>query len=187
MDNLEFDTLESYLEAYEKDRELGVMPIALVADHLGRTPAAVSAMIRSGRLSEIRIGKNRFVALQSLLEMKNAQDSQVERVEKYLIKQAKAGVRAVFYEPVMAQIGLSTGIPADRNRIGQILGQISRKSDEENGILLTVLVHRKTAGTTKPGPGFPGLAEALGYEWDEDSYDEFVEEQTDLVLEHYAA
>jgi hypothetical protein len=172
MDNLEFDTLESYLEAYEKDRELGVMPIALVADHLGRTPAAVSAMIRSGRLSEIRIGKNRFVALQSLLEMKNAQDSQVERVEKYLIKQAKAGVRAVFYEPVMAQIGLSTGIPADRNRIGQIL---------------TVLVHRKTAGTTKPGPGFPGLAEALGYEWDEDSYDEFVEEQTDLVLEHYAA
>lgn len=186
MDDMEFETLGDYLAAYEKDRELGVMPIPLVAEYLERTPAAVTAMIRSERLSEIKIGKNRFVSLQSLLDMKRAQDSQVERVMKYLEKQAKAGVRAVFYEPVMAQVGLSTGIPADRNRIGQILGRVSEISYERDGILLSVLVHRKTAGTTKPGPGFPGLAESLGLDWDEDDYDGFVEEQTDLVLEHYA-
>ncbi len=180
----EFEDLNSYLDAYEKNPDLGIVPVPLVAHYLGRTAAAVTAMIRSKRLAEVKIGRNRYVSLQSLLEDRAARENEMERVKGYLVKQAKRGVRAVFYDPVMAQVGLSSGVPTHRSRIGNILGDISEDSYDHHGILLSVLVHRKTAGRTRPGAGFFELAEAFGLKWDDD--DVFVEKQTDLVLRFYA-
>lgn len=183
-----FKGVSDYLEAYSKNRELGIIPISLVAEYLDRTPAAVSAMIRSENLSEIKIGKNRFVSVQSLSEREKKMKNDRAIVRKYLERQAKKGETAIFYEPVMAQIGLSTSVPADRNKIGVILGAISEETNIESGkksCLLSVIVHRKTAGTTRPGQGFFDLAHHLGYEWTDD--DHFVKEQTKRVLRAYAA
>ena len=54
---------------------------------------------------------------------------------------------------------------ADRSYIGPVLGAISADTYKEYGLFLTVLVHRKTAGTTKPGPGFQGLFDMVGRPW----------------------
>jgi hypothetical protein len=179
-----FETLDDYIKAFSKDRELAVIPIPLVAEHLERSGPAVTAMLRTGRLDEIRIGKNRFVGLKSLVDMQEEFDKQVEVVERYLIKQVRKGIGAVFYEPVMAQVGMDTGIPADRTKIGNILGAISRRSQDENKVMLSVLVHRKTLGTTNPGPGFFALARSLGYEC-ADNENEFVRKQTARVMKAY--
>jgi hypothetical protein len=179
-----FDALDDYIKAFAKNRELAIIPIPLVADHLGKSGPAVSAMLRDERLEEIKIGKNRFVGLKSLVDMQDQFDKQVDVVERDLVKQAKKGVEAVYYEPVMAQVGMNTHIPADRNKIGIILGEISERSQAEKGVMLSVLVHRKTLGTTNPGPGFYGLARNLGYDC-EDNDSDFVRKQTARVLKAY--
>lgn len=179
----EYESLVEYLEAYADDPTLAVMPIPVVADHLEKTPAAISAMIRTGKLDEVRIKKNRFVLLSSLLARQEGFEDQVETVKKYLVKQAKKGTRSLFYEPLMDQVGMKPTTPADRTKIGQILGTISERSYEENGILLSVLVHRKTAGITNPGPGFFNLAKGMGFKFKDKN--DFVEEHTNLVMKAY--
>lgn len=180
----EYDTLDDYIKAFAKDRELAIVPIPMVAEHLDRTAPAVTAMINTGKLEEIKIGKNRFVALKSLVDLGEAFDKQVDIVMRYLIKQVKKGVSVVFYEPVMAQVGMKTTVPADRTKIGAILGKVSERSYEEKGVLLSVIVHRKTLGTTGPGPGFFSLAENMEFEWEDD--DAFVTRETKKVMKAYA-
>jgi hypothetical protein len=101
-------------------------------------------------------------------------------IEEYLTDQARSRVRSVFYEPVMAKVGLTPKIPHHRKLIGGYLETISKKSHHKYGVILTVLVHQKTAGTTRPGKGFFKLADELGYSCDDK--DQFVSEQTDKVL-----
>ena len=104
-------------------------------------------------------------------------------IERYLKNLARGGERSVFYEPVMELVGLTHKIPADRTTIARMLGEVSRRSQEEDQVLLSVVVHKKTSGSTLPSEGFFPWAEELGYEWD-DEY-EFVEQQTDRVLNTY--
>ena len=83
----------------------------------------------------------------------------------------------------MRPLGLSWTVPQHRRRIGEILGEISRKSTREKGVLLSILVHGK--GTGRPGPGFFTLAlEELGYRWDNE--DDFVAMETERVFAAYA-
>ncbi|TPL86796.1 hypothetical protein FJ950_10365 [Mesorhizobium sp. B2-3-14] len=179
----QFASLDDYIRAFSKDRELAIVPIPLVAEHLERSAPAVTAMISSGRLNEIKIGKNRFVALKSLVDLEEAYENQVDVVMRYLAKQAKNGVSVVFYEPVMAQVGMKTSVPADRSKIGEILGAVSERSYEEHGVLLSVIVHRKALGATTPGPGFFALAEGMGYDWEDDIA--FVTKETKKVIKAY--
>jgi len=179
----EYVTLDDYIKAFAKDRDLAIVPIPMVAEHLARTPPAVTAMISTGKLEEIKIGKNRFVALKSLVDLEEAFEKNVDIVMRYLVRQLKKGETAIFYEPVMAQVGMKTSVPADRTKIGEILGRVSERSHEEMGVLLSVIVHRKSAGTTNPGPGFYGLAESLGYTWDDDAA--FITKETKKVVKAY--
>lgn len=180
---MDFGAPVEYLRAFEKDPSLAVLPLQTVADFRGVTRAAIDRMLRLEQLEEIRIGKTRYVRVSSLVALQREYDDRVSTVHKYLEKCAQKRT-VVTYEPVMALIGLSPSIPADRNTIGSILGTISGRSREQDGILLTVIVHRKTQGKTRPGPGFFALAEALEIEWDDD--DEFVEAETQKVWDHYA-
>ena len=184
MKEIRFETLADYMEAFSKNPDLAVIPTPLVAEHLGRTPPAVTAMIRTGKLDEIQIGKNKFIALRSLMELEKAFQRQVDIVEQYLRDLVKEGRRSVFYEPIMTKVGMDPAIPADRTKIGEILGEVSRRSMKRDGVLLSVLVHRKSAGNTGPGPGFFKLAAELGCSWTDDNA--FVEEQTELVIKKYS-
>lgn len=179
-----FESLSHYLDALkDQPAKLAVIPLQLVADHRGVTRASIDLMVKAGRLRAIRIGRTKFVAAESLLELEAGERREIKKVRSYLEELARAGQRSVFYEPVMDIIGLKPSVPADRGRIGWILGAISEATLAESGILLSVLVHRKTAGTTRPGPGFFELAKSFEYEWDNDN--EFVEAETDKVLKQF--
>jgi hypothetical protein len=179
-----FDSLADYIATQTTKGDLAAVPIPLVAEHLNVSSPAVAAMLSDGRLDGVRIGKNTLVTLSSLQARQTKRAGQESTVHKYLMKRAKEGVRAIFYEPVMAQVGMTPRVPADRTRIGGILGAISEKSYEEDGVLLSVLVHQKTAGTTRPGKGFFDLARHLGFKWTDDN--KFIKDQTDKVLAAYS-
>lgn len=181
---IEYASLGDYLTDCLAGMSLAVMPVPVVADHLGKTSAAITAMIRAGKLEEIRIKNNRFVKVSSLLDLQDEFENQIRVVTDYLVKLAKNGTHKVYYEPVMTEVDMSPSVPADRTKIGHILGEISQKTYDEKRLLLSVLVHRKAPGTTRPGPGFFDLARHMGFEWDDD--DEFVKKQTKLVLKAYS-
>lgn len=180
---MQFEDIDDYIEHCKTD-PLPVLPIPIVAEYIGITPSGVTGRLKRGTLEQVKIGKSKFVSVRSLLKLNEDFDQKVSVVRAELEKLARQGVDSVFYGPIMSVLGLSSQVPADRNEIGWILGAVSEKSCEENGTLLTVLVHRKAPGATMPGPGFFSLAGDLGFEWDDDR--EFVEEQTRRVLKVYA-
>lgn len=184
---MKFDALADYLEAYQDDPyNHGVLPIPLIAEYLDRSAPAVAAMLKAGGLTEITIGKNRFVQTSSLLEKDDAEAKDAATVRQYLMDMIARGETSTFYDPIMKIIGLTTTTPAHRTKIGAILDRISKDSHEEKGVVLSVLVHRKTAGTTRPGPGFWGMVQGEGlFDPDEQDKDDFVREHTKLVLRKY--
>ena len=179
-----FDSLEDYLASYVKNSEaLAGVPIPLVAEYLDVGHAAITQQLRSGKLTEIRIGKTRLVSIASLLDQKREKLAQKHKVQTLLETAAREGRTSIFYGEIMGPLEMSTGVPAHRTRIGQILGEISEETSQNFGVLLSVLVHRSSAGRTKPGPGFFNLAEYLGYTWDDER--DFIEQETQKVLMHY--
>ena len=102
---------------------------------------------------------------------------------------AHSGVRSIFYWPIMSSLGLRQ-ISPDRKKIGEILGDVSRMSLKEHGVLLSALVHCKPHGATRPtrptrpSKSFFSFAKEQGLDWDDD--DEFVRRQTDAILAKFA-
>jgi predicted transcriptional regulator len=181
----EFATLKEYLEL-QADWGLAGVPVPVVAEHLRVTPAAVSAMLKNGRLRGVKIGKKKkttLVTLASLQAREAELVEEVKKVEAYLEKLAKKKTRAVFYEPVMDEIDLNWRVPADRNHIGVILANVSKRSSKNKGVLLSVLVHKKRPGVTRPSDGFFELLRELKIPYDD--ADEFVRQETDKVLATY--
>lgn len=185
---MKFATVNDYLEAYKDDPyNHGILPIPLIAEYLDRSAPAVTAMLKAGSLNEITIGKNRFVQTASVLEKDDAEAKDVAAVRQYLMNMIAKGETATFYEPIMERIGLVTTTPAHRTKIGAILDRISKDSHDEEGVVLSVLVHRKTAGKTRPGPGFWGMVQAEGlFDPETQDKDDFVREHTKLVFKKYA-
>jgi hypothetical protein len=180
---MKFESASAYLRALEKDPGLAALPMQLAANSHGVTRAAIDRMVKLRQLEEIRIGKSRLVKAWSLIERDRKHREKVVAVRRYLEARAREGQKFVFYEPVMELVGLRPTVPADRAAIGGILGEVSDQTRKESDVLLTVLVHRKSAGRTRPGIGFKKLASTLGYRFDD--YDDFLERQTQKVLRHY--
>jgi hypothetical protein len=186
-----FETASKYLKALEHDPSLAILPLQMVADHRGVTRAAIDRMVRIGQLEEIRIEKTRYVRASSLLAIRHEFERKVAVVRSYLEKAARQGETCVFYEPVMSLVGLSPGVPADRSAIGAILGRVSEITwalPKKDRHLLSVIVHRKTPGITRPGPGFLALAEYLHENeglpsWKDE--DDLIERETRRVLGFY--
>jgi len=184
----EYPTLEEFLEAIEESK-MSVpvpLPLQMVADHLDITRAGVDKMLMDERLRSVTLAGTRFVEAQSLIQKQAKEAQDISKVRTLLEEKARAGMRHVFYEPLMTAIHRSPKVPADRSYIGRVLGAISADTYKEYGLFLTVLVHRKTAGTTKPGPGFQGLFDMVGRPWKSKTEQDFIESETDRVLAHYS-
>lgn len=183
---MNFDEAEAYVRAYAKDRSLAVMPVPLAAELFGITNAGIVTRVRNGVLEEIRVSGTRYVTMASVLDAVSKSDREIEIVKAYLEQQARSGVTSVEYAPVMGLLGLSSKLSADRTKIGWILGAVSRRSYQERGVLLSVIVHRKDTGMPSEN-GFFGLVNNLIEDW-EDRYedrDSFVEAETKRVLKAY--
>jgi hypothetical protein len=184
---MNFDDATAYFRAYEKDpAACAIFTMQMLADLKGVSRAAIVRMIDTGQLKQIKIGKTRYVRASSYIELLSEYDRRVKRVREYL-EQIAAKRQTVTYEPVMSLIGLRWQTPADRTTIGGILGTISEQTSAEtkDALLLSVLVHRKTSGITRPGQGFFALASYLGYEWEDENA--FVKDQTQKVWDFYAS
>jgi hypothetical protein len=185
---MHFETPTDYLVALKENPALAILPIQMVADMRSVGRGAIDAMLRSGKLAEIRVGKTRYVKASGLIDLLNSKETRVTTVTQELEKLARRR-KTVTYEPIMAKIGLDWHVPADRAAIGAILGTISTRTWAEKTVLLTALVHRKTAGVTRPGPGFFELAEHLNVEsvrpWE--TKNELVENEMKAVWDAYAA
>jgi len=179
-----FDNATHYIRALASDSRLSIVPVQLAADAWGVSRAAIDAMLRDGRLEEIRVDKTRYVSAESLIKLLNEWDKQIAKLRKQIELYASKR-EVVFYAPLMETVGLRSTVPADRKLIGELLGEISEKTYADDKILLSAIVHRQSTGTTSPGPGFFGLANALGMNVEDES--RFLAKQMDKVWSHYAA
>ncbi len=68
--------------------------------------------------------------------------------------------KTTHYEDIAPMLGLKMGDPADRVRIGQILGEISKQERHAGRPMLSAVVTHK--GDERPGHGFFELAQELG-------------------------
>jgi len=184
---MSYDSPTTYLRALEHDPSLAIMSVQMVAEFRGVTRAAIDRLLRLGRLEEIKVGKTRYVRASSVVALQSGEDERIAKVKRYLEDCAREGTHHLFYDPVMSSVGLSWQVPNDRWVIGVILGEISRQTWRDHRIVLSVLVHKKTPGVTKPGPGFFGLFDEDEFaefeEWDDDA--ELVERETQKVLRFY--
>lgn len=181
---MDFKDAADYFRAFEKDpAACAILPIQMLADIRGVSRGAIVRMIEVGQLKGIKIGKTRYVRASSYIDLLKERERRIQTVRAYL-EEVASKRQNVTYEPVMSLVGLRWQTPQDRLTIGRILGAISRQTHAEHGILLTVIVHRKTAGRPRPGEGFFELSLGLGYEWDDN--DEFVEDETEKVWDFYS-
>lgn len=180
---MEYAEVEGYVRAYAKDRGLAVVPVSMAAELFDMSSAGVLGRIKSGVLKEVRISGTRYVTMASILEVIEEDDREIKTVKTYLEQQARKGVSSVEYAPVMELLGLTTKLSAHRNKIGRILGRVSRLSYEEGKGMLSVIVHVKGTGLPSMN-GFFGLVEALEEDWEDqyESQEDFVEAETKRVL-----
>ena len=177
--------VREYLSDLSTNSAPALLPIQMIADHRDAARATIERMIKQEQLTGVTVGKGKFVDARSLLILEEEERTKVAKVRKYLEECGGAGVRSIFYDSVMGIIGLKTDIPYDRKIIGEILGDISKDTWNEAGILLSVIVHKKTSGKTRPGSGFFTLANELKCPG-RNNEQRFIETQTTAVLKYYA-
>lgn len=180
---MQYADIRDYIHALGRNPELAVISMQMAADFRRVSRAAIDRMVRIGQLQEVKIKNTRWVLARDLVKLADAFEHEVQTVRGYL-EEVAAGRNVVFYEQVMNVLGMSRTVPAHRTKIGEILGKVSEESYARHKILLSAIVHRKTAGRTAPGPGFLPLARELGFSWPEDR--PFVEQQVERVFDHYA-
>jgi hypothetical protein len=180
---MEYPNVGEYIDALSRNPQLAVVSMQMAADFREVSRAAIDRMVGVGQLRVVKIKNTRCVLAYDLIKLAAAFDHQVRIVQDYL-EEAAASRNIVFYEQVMKILGMSRKVPADRTKIGTILGRVSEMSFRKHKILLSVVVHRKTAGRTVPGPGFLALARELEFTWQDDRL--FVEQQGERVFDHYA-
>ncbi|MGL3104621.1 hypothetical protein [Bradyrhizobium sp. BR 1432] len=180
---MQYADIRDYIHALGRNPELAVISLQMAADFRRVSRAAIDRMVRIGQLQEVKIKNTRCVLARDLVKLAEAFEHEVQIVRDYLAE-AAASRNVVFYEQVMKVLGLSRTVPAHRTKIGEILGKVSEESFARRKILLSAIVHRKTAGRTAPGPGFLPLARQLGFSWQDDRL--FVEQQVERAFDHYA-
>lgn len=183
---MEYNEAEAYVRAYMKDRRLAVIPVSMAAELFNMSSAGVLRRIKSGVLKEARISGTRYVTMESILEVIEEEDREIKTVKTYLEQQARKGISSVEYAPVMELLGMSTKLSANRNKIGRILGKVSRHSYAEGKGMLSVIVHVKGTGLPSMN-GFSALVDELEEDW-EDHYatmEDFIKAEIKRVLAAY--
>ncbi len=95
-----------------------------------------------------------------------------------LVRLAKAG-QTTNYSNIAPLVGLDMEKVADREKISEILGEISSQEFEHGRPMLSSVVVGKVSG--KPGPGFFELAESLDL-YDGKDDDEFYSQELEKVF-----
>ncbi|MFZ7090820.1 hypothetical protein [Primorskyibacter sp. 2E233] len=188
----EFDDTAAWLKALTKGLPVAIMPNSLAAEVLGESSNAISKKVKKGDVAVISIGKNRYISADYVHDLVDKGIQRKALIIKGLERVARNG-STIFYGELMEMADMNWKSPPDRAKIGAILGKISRESYEEDGILLSSLVHRKGPEPTSPGPGYITLIEGMSDDYDdpdlydEDDLDAVIGRHMEAVWEHYQA
>ena len=173
---------KAFIRKLAVDPSYAIVPIKVAARALDLTRASVERMLNDGRLEEVCVSDIRCVRANGIIARLKEMDARTNLV--YARLEIVARSRGdITYGPLMGELGLDSTLSKDRNLIAKILEMVSRRSEKESKILLSVLVRRKSRDAM-PGPGFFAMAKSLGYPF-EDS-EQFVREQTERVWNYYA-
>lgn len=163
----EFKDVRSWLEALRGGEPVGIMSTSLAAQSIeqacgweGETVGSLSKKLKEGQIGYVRINGKRYISAEAIVLMIERGDDQFNHAYRKLEGLAERGQKTTYGE-IMGALGMSSNNPPDRKRIGYLLGRVSRRSWEKDGIFLSSLVHRKGADPTHPGPGYLGLVEAV--------------------------
>ncbi len=137
---------------------------------------------QADNLNENRCAETQHFFEKGLNETEFLERKRATVVRNLLEKHGKTGAR-VLYQQVMDLTMLSVGDPNDRRTIDKILGDITRASFAESGILLGVLVHEKGSSGSIPGDVFFDLVKSLGCTYQDAN--KFVEQQIIKIYEHF--
>ena len=112
-------------------------------------------------------------------------DESTQTIYKAIAKVAKSG-GTTYYSDIAPLVGLDMGFPPDRNRISDILDEISRIEHANGNPLLSAVVILKEENI--PGQGFFTLAQSLGLcDGNPDSELEFWIQELRRVHEHWGS
>ena len=151
---MEYRDIGEYIDALSRNPELAVVSMQMAADFRGVSRAAIDRMVGVRQLREVKIKKTRCVLAYDLIKLAEAFNQQVRIVRDYL-EEAAANRNVVFYEQVMKVLGMSRTVPADRTKIGAILGRVS---EEELPEAQDTSVGHRASGNRRPHSaraGFP--------------------------------
>src|SRR4051812_6917713 len=118
-----------------------MISMQMAAEALDVSRAAIEQRVRVGSLDGLKVGKTRWVVASSVTKQLDASDAEIYRVRRYLERLASAG-ETIDYGPLMEEFDMSSSVPADRRKIGWLLGKVSLQTWTERGVLLSVLVMR---------------------------------------------
>lgn len=185
---MKFESIHEYLLELADDPSLAIVSLAMAAKSREVKKMTIERMLDDGRLDEVWIEEVRCVRAHGLIKIGAEEAKRETKLQRILERHAKKR-ELIYYEPLMRSIGLENN-PPNRAIIGRLLGEISMRTYEENGTLLSVIVHKKTGknatpelGKTLPSSGFFTLAESLGITYE--SEEALVNEQTAKVFKRY--
>lgn len=193
MTHYTFKTVEDWCEALNVFQSVAFLPAKLAAESLNTSPSAISKQLKAGKIPSITIGDRQYVAASYVREAAREYRDLVDLVYFRLEDVAERGEK-IFYGELMEGIGLTWRSPPNRLKIAHILASVSRKSYDRDGILLSSIVHRKSAEPTTTGPGYFYLIDELREEFEDDATfgdadsdpDELLADHMKAVWKHYA-
>lgn len=191
--HLEFSSVAEWVQAVAKGRPVAIMPASMAAEVLGLTENTIKTQLKSGTKPgmSIMIDGKAYVSVEYVQDQIEAWEADVAKIRSKLERIASRREK-ITYGDLMAAFDMSSRSARDRNKIGYVLGYISRQTWEEHGIFLSVIVHRKGPEPTTPGPGYEGLLVSMmdeyeGFYFDPDrDLSETVAEHLEKVWNFYA-
>ena len=176
-----FKSAGEYITALRKEPAIyAIIPKSLGGEALELSTAGITKRIEQGKLTEVEIGERRYLLASGVTNSFNNERKRTERIRKILEDCARKK-QTINYGELMERVGMSSKSPPDRDKIGTILGAISKATYDKNGIMLSVLVVRKH--DSLPSQPFFDLARELEFRFTSDS--RFAEEHTELVCSEY--
>jgi hypothetical protein len=163
------------------------IPIPFAASALGIEQTTIRAYVRSGQLKPFLLTsewdeKWTGVSGRSLLKELQARDQQVaDLVDPIIYDLKELGGERIEYGKLMPKFGLSANNPHHRNLIGQVLGEVSKRSYDEHKVMLSVQVVRKH--DQLPSEPFFDLAVGLGAMREDTDHEEFVKRHLRKIRE----
>jgi hypothetical protein len=183
-DAQQFKDVVTYIDALAKDPTLAIVSKKMAGVALGITRPAIAARIKNGSLATIEIGGAKHPRASALISARAQELSEITIIREFL-EGIAARREVVTYEPVMGLLGMKTDNPHHRTKIGILLGELSRATYYENGILLSVLVHlKKPTGRSRPSSAFDKLIDE--FDLDVPNVAAFIDEEIEEVWELYA-